>query len=221
MRWCLIKIMEKRITALKTQKRNSQRVNVYLDGEFAFGLSRITAAWLTIGQELNEGKIRELMASDECEVAYQKALNYLSYRVRSEREVRDNLAKHNFSDEVIPDVLARLRRNRLVDDRGFAQAWVDNRNEFRPRGQRLLRMELRQKGINDEIIADVLEDQDEDELAYRAATKQFRKYNRLPWKDYRTKMVAYLARRGFHYGVSAPILERVWSENKPETETEE
>ena len=204
--------MEQKITGLKVQKRNSRRVNVYLDGEFAFGLSRVTAAWLEIGQVVDKNKISELQAADEHEVAYQKALNYLSYRPRSEKEVLDNLRKHQFSDEVSQDTLQRLRRNLLVNDHDFASTWVENRSEFRPRGRRALSMELRQKGIAGEVIEEVLQDLDEDELAYRAALKQVRKYHRLDWETYRQKMVAFLARRGFNYGVAAPIAARVWSE---------
>jgi regulatory protein len=212
--------MDKEITALKVQKRNPQRVNVYLAGEFAFGLSRITAAWLEIGQILTADEIRELKTADDFEVGYQQAIKYLSYRIRSEREVSDNLKKHNFSDEVIQAVLERLRRLQLVDDRQFAQVWVENRNEFRPRGQRALRMELRQKGIDDHIISEVLEDLDEETLAHQAAAKQSHKYSGLPWEDFRRKLLAFLARRGFHYGIAMPVVERAWSEfgSPPKTE---
>jgi regulatory protein len=213
--------MDQEITALKVQKRNLNRVNVYLDGEFAFGLSRITAAWLQIGQILTAEKIRELKTADDFEVGYQQAVNYLSYRTRSEQEVRDNLRKHNFSEEVIQAVLEKLRRLGLVDDRQFAQTWVENRNEFRPRGQLALQMELRQKGIEDSLIAEVLAELDEDELAYQVAVKQARKYAGLPWEGFRQKMVAFLARRGFHYGVAIPIVERVWSEYASPHQTEE
>ncbi len=212
--------MNQKITALKVQKRNPNRVNVYLDGDFAFGLSRITAAWLEIGQILNDEKIRELKAADDFEVGYQQAVKFLSYRTRSEREVQDNLKKHKYSDEVIQAVLGKLRRLQLVNNRQFAKAWVENRNQFRPRGQRALQMELRQKGIDDSIIAEVLAELDEDELAYRAAVKAARKYASLPWEGFRQKMVAFLARRGFHYGVAIPVVERVWSEygSPPQTE---
>ena len=204
--------MEPKITALKTQKRNSQRVNVYLDEEFAFGLSRYAAAWLQLGQELSPAKIKELQDVDAQEVAYQRALNYISYRPRSEAEVRKNLKKHDTPEEVIPEVLDRLRRIGLVDDVQFAQTWVENRSTFRPRGRRALVAELRQKGIGDEAIDEALFDLDEDSLAYQAALKQSRKYKGLDWQNFRQKMSAFLARRGFNYGVAKPVIEQVWSE---------
>ena len=212
--------MERKITALQAQKRNPQRVSVYLDGEFAFGLARITAAWLSVGQLIDEVKIRELQAADEEEVAYQKALHFLSYRPRSENEVRGNLRKHNFSDEVILDVIDRLRRSHLVNDLEFARSWVENRSDFRPRGRQTLKLELRQKGIADEVIEDVLDNLDEDALAYQAALKQSGKYNQLEWLDFRQKMGAFLARRGFHYGIAGPILKKVWAEMQSSHETE-
>jgi regulatory protein len=212
--------MERKITALSVQKRNPKRVNVHLDGEYAFGLSRITAAWLEVGQVLSESKIGELQAADKLEAAYQTALNFLSFRLRSENEVRSNLLKHNFSEEVILAVLARLNRNGLVDDRKFAQTWVENRSEFRPRSCFALKVELHQKGIDEEVIEEVLNSLDEDELAYQAAQKQFLKYAGLEWVDFRQKMTAFLARRGFPYAVTAPIVEKIWSQrpNAPDNE---
>jgi regulatory protein len=76
------------ITAIEPQQKNPQRVNVYLDGEFAFGLASIVAVWLKPGQELSEEKAAQLKADDEREVAYQKALHFISYRPRSSAEVR-------------------------------------------------------------------------------------------------------------------------------------
>ena len=207
-------MMNKKITALKVQKRNSQRINVYLDDEFAFGLSRFAAAWLQVGQELSPEKIIELQDADAREIAYQRAINFISYRPRAEAEVRKNLEKNDTPDAIIIEVLERLRRTGLVDDVQFAQTWVENRSTFRPRGRRALTTELRQKGIGDEAIDEALSDLDEDNLAYQAALKQSRKYRGLDWQSYRQKMAAYLARRGFNYDVSKPVIEQVWSEMK-------
>ena len=204
--------MGRKITALKRQKRNSQRISVYLDGAYAFGLSRFAAAWLEVGQELSPEKIRQLQEADAQEVAYQRALNYLSYRPRSEREVRQNLQKHAIPDAAIEETLARLRRNGLVNDLQFARDWVENRSTFRPRGRRALVMELRQKGIDRETIEAALRDLDEESLAYRAASKQARRYRDLEWADFRRKLNAFLARRGFGYESAQPAVERAWKE---------
>lgn len=202
----------KKVTALKLQRKNKDRVNVYLDGEFAFGCARIVAAWLRTGQELSDEKIAELKAQDNVEVALQRALNFLSYRPRSEEEVRRNLIKHGYDEPIIEEILSRLRRGKLVDDENFADLWVENRSEFRPRGGRMLRQELRQKGINDQVINAVLTDLDEDELALKAARKKARRYRHLEWMDFRKKMSGFLARRGFNYGIISDVLPKVWEE---------
>lgn len=194
------------------QKRNKDRVNVYLDGEFAFGLSRIVAAWLHTGQELSDEKIAELQAQDNVEVALQRALNFLSYRPRSEQEVRQNLKKHKYDQAVIDEIIERLVRGRLVDDENFAELWVENRSEFRPRGSRMLRAELRQKGLSDRVIEDALSDLDETNLALKAARKRSRRYRDLEQDEFRQKLYAFLARRGFHYGVISEVVPIVWEE---------
>ena len=205
-------MMARKITALKLQKRNKNRVNVYLDGEYAFGLAKIVAAWLKVGQELTTEKIEQLQGQDATEVALQGAIKFLSYRPRSKDEVRKNLKKKNIQDHVIDEVIERLQRGGLVDDHKFAEIWVENRSEFRPRGSRVLHMELRQKGIPDKIIDTVTSNINEDQLAYRAATKQARKYRELGWQDFRKKMYGFLVRRGFDYGIISTIIPKAWEE---------
>ena len=79
------------ITALIAQKRNKDRVNVYLDGEFAFGLAAIEAIRLRQGQVLSDEEIEHLKALDEIERAHERALNLLSYRPRSAQEIRPQI----------------------------------------------------------------------------------------------------------------------------------
>jgi regulatory protein len=202
----------KKITAIQAQKKTPNRVNIYLDGEFAFGLARITAAWLRVGQELDEKKIEALQAEDARERALQQSLLFLSYRARSESEIRKNLQKHEIPEAVIEETLERLRRDGLANDGQFAKAWVENRSEFRPRSRRMMAMELRQKGLGDEAAKSALKDVDDEALAYDAAKKRAARYKDLEWQDFRKKLSDFLARRGFSYSVVAPIVTRMWNE---------
>jgi regulatory protein len=201
-----------KITAIVVQKKNPKRVNIYLDGEFAFGLARITAAWLQTGQTLDEEKIAKLQAEDSREKALQQALLFLSYRVRSENEIRQNLRKHEYTEPVIEETLEHLRRDGFANDNQFARAWVENRNTFRPRGRRALTMELRQKGIDDSTIESVLEGVDDEALAYEAGLKKAGKLKVQEWSEFRKKVSEFLARRGFSYPVISPIVTRLWDE---------
>ena len=203
---------ERKITALKAQKRNRSRVSVYLDGEYAFGLARIIAAWLQVGQVLTEEKIAELEAQDAGEVAYQQALRLLNFRDRSESEIIKGLKQRQTPEEIITEVIARLHRGGLLDDQRFAKTWVENRTEFRPRSSRALAYELREKGIEQEAIQQVLESFDEDEAAYLAAKKYVNRIKNLEWPEFRQKLLGYLARRGFHYETIRTAIARLQAE---------
>jgi regulatory protein len=210
-----------KITAIEPQKRDPNRVNIHLDGNYAFGLTRITAAWLQVGQELSEDKIASLQAVDSRERAYQQALLFLSYRARSESEIRQNLSKHEIPQDVIEQTLERLRENQLADDNQFARAWVENRNTFRPRSRRALQMELRQKGLSDEASQSALEGLDEEALAYEAGLKKARRLQSEEWSEFRKKLSEHLARRGFPYSVIAPVVSRIWKETHTEQQNDQ
>jgi regulatory protein len=202
----------KKITGIEVQKRSPNRVNIYLDGEFAFGLARIVAAWLRVGQELSEEKIEQLQASEAHERAFQQALLFLSYRPRSESEIRTNLRKHEFPEPVIEQTIERLRQDGVANDNQFAQAWVENRTTFRPRSRRMMAMELRQKGLDDETVQSAIESVNDDASAYEAARKRAPRLKALEWNDFRKKLSEFLARRGYSYSVIAPVVTRIWNE---------
>jgi regulatory protein len=197
------------ITELRFQKRNHDRVSVYLDGRFAFGLAAIVAAGLRTGQTLTDAEIAQLGGRDEVEKAYERALDFLSYRPRSEHEVRRRLRRRNLDEEVIEETIARLRKAGLVDDAAFARYWVENRMQFKPRGGRVLRHELRQRGVAPEIVDQAIEGLDEEAVARRVARAGAHRYRDLARRDFQRKLGAYLARRGFSYGVIKPLVEEL------------
>jgi regulatory protein len=208
----VVQIM-KTITAIEVQKNNPNRLNIYLDGEFAFGLARFTAAWLKIGQVLDEAKVASLQAQDQGEKAYQQAMLFLSFRARSEAEIRRNLEKHEFSPTVVDETIERLRQDRLVNDGEFAQNWVANRSEFRPRSRRALTVELKRKGLTEAAIRSATEAVDEEALAYAAAQKRVHRLEGTDWQTFRKKLGEFLARRGFSYDIIAPTVKRLWTEH--------
>ena len=202
----------KKITAIEVQKKDPKRVNIYLDGEFAFGLNRFTAAWLTVGQVLDEDKINRLQSEDAEEKATRQAMLLLGIRARSEMEVRRNLEKHEIPEALIERTIERLRKERLLDDGQFAQAWVANRSEFRPRSRRALGVELRRKGLTEADIRSATGELDEKALAYAAAQKRLRRLDDMEWHDFRKKLSDFLARRGFEYEVISLTVKRLWAE---------
>jgi len=202
----------KTISAVKVQRRGRERANIFLDGTFAFSLGRevVEEQGLHLGQVLTDSQIEELVGTDLFGKCYNAALRLLSYRPRSDAEIRARLSRR-FGKEIIDRVLLQLKARQMVDDAAFAQFWRENRESFSPRSKRLLKLELRQKGIDPEVVDEVLEGFDDDESAYRAAKRKGRTVER-DYETFRRKLGAFLGRRGFSYGVINRTIERLWQE---------
>jgi regulatory protein len=203
-----------KITGLMAKKGREKQVNVFLDGQPAFNLLAEVALkeGLRVGQELSEGQLEALAGLDRYQRCLNAAIRYLGYRPRSETEVRQRLKKHGFDGDVTEMAIARLKEQGLVDDNAFARFWKDNRESFSPRSRRQTRLELRRKGLDNNVIEPVIEEIDESDSAYRAALVKAR---RLPLADYqvfRRRLGAYLGRRGFSYDIINDTVTRIWKE---------
>ena len=210
-----------KITALKANKRNGKRVNLFLDGRFAFSVDTEVAVreGLKPGQELSDDQIRELTEEISLVRILNIAYRFLSYRPRSEAEMKERLHRRAIEDSKIEIVINKLKEQHLLDDTAFAQFWKENREAFRPRSQRLTRLELKKKGVADDIIKEVTDESDDAQNAYAAALS---KAQRLPKQDYevfRRRLGDYLKRRGFGYMVISQTVKRLWQESKEQGDT--
>lgn len=202
-----------KITALTVQKRNKERINIFLDGEYAFSLAAITAAYLRMGQELSKEKIAELQLEDSYEKGKEAVMRWLSYRPRSVAEAKQKLREKEFPETVIDRVLTRFQELELLDDRAFARYWIDQRETFRPRSAIALRQELMQKGISRELIDEALLDLDENAAAYKAAEKKAARWSQLPQNEFNRKVGGFLQRRGFNYSIIRDVTAALWEEH--------
>ncbi|PJF44660.1 MAG: RecX family transcriptional regulator [Phototrophicales bacterium] len=212
--------MDGTITAITVQERNPERVNVYLNGQYAFSLDAVMAARLRPGQSLSADDVSQLQTQDNISKAYERAVRYLGTRPRSVAEVRRKLCDKGIAPSIIEIVIHRLEEMGYVDDEAFARFWVQNRGEYSPRGQAALRYELRQKGIDDEIIDTVLDDFDATDAALRAARQKARTLRNIRDKHiFKQKLGSYLARRGFSYDVVQPVVNLLIEEREVENDT--
>lgn len=198
-----------RVTAIKQQARNPERVNVFLDGQFRLGISKTQAGNLRVGQELSDAEIQELLGQEAFEAAFQRALHFISRRPHTSQEMRMKLRRKPVQEQVIDKVIVQLEHSSLLDDRRFANTWVENRMAFRPRGKRLLHHELRKKGVKKEIIDEALHDFDDEQAAFRAAEKAISRYRSLPDDLARQRLLAYLARRGFTNSLCRKVVRQI------------
>ncbi len=198
------------ITDLTTQKRDRDRINVYLDGQFAFGLAAFVAAELKVGQQLSQGEIESLKLKDQVAKAKNNALRLVSMRPRSVFEIQTRLRRKSFEEATIDEVVKQLLALDLLNDAAFVDYWIEQRETFRPRSRFALGQELRQKGISRELIDVALEQVDELAAARRAAEKRAAKWAGLPEPAFREKMGRFLQRRGFSYEIINETLDATW-----------
>jgi regulatory protein len=207
--------MAGRITLISVQKRNQNRLNVEINGNFALGLDRMIAAWLRTGQYLSDEEIASLKKRDSDEVLYQSAVHLISYKSRTKTELMERLIEKGYSQDQVQIVLDRLEESHLIDDRGYAERWVEDRSVLHPRSHRLMATEMRRKGIASEIALEALEGIKEDSaLALEAGRKSLRRWQGLNEQDFKKKCADFLARRGFNYSVIRSILPDLWASLK-------
>lgn len=203
-----------KITAIRFGKARGKRVNVFLDGRFAFSLEAEVAVkeGLQVEQELSTSHLEALARSDHFHRCLNAAARYLSYRPRSEFELRERLHQRGFDGNSIEAVLIKLKEQRLVNDMDFAQFWKDNRESFSPRSRWLTELELRRKGVAQEVIDQVVNVIDDHDSAYRAALNKARSLPTSDYQSFRHRLGEYLKRRGFSYGVINNTVERLWQQ---------
>jgi len=212
------------ITGIETSSKNPNRVVLRLSSGGPLALWANVAVGLRVGQDLSASDIARLCKAEVTEDAYQRALRFVSYRTRSEAEIRRYLQKRGVDVDSIELVMGRLRRSRLADDSQFARTWVENRATFRPRSRRALAWELRHKGVAAHEIEAALEDVNDGDLALQAGLQYAHRLHDNAWPDFRRKLYAYLARRGFSSVVIGTAVTRAWrdtTEGRPIPEDKE
>ena len=191
---------------------------VTIDGERTLTITEETFLRFGLfdGQAMDQERLRELELADGVSRAMTEAHRLIDHRMRTRRELAVKLRSRGRQDEVIDQVLDRLERAGLIDDGRFAQLWIDERLRKRPAGLSLLRRELRQKGIDAEIIETALEESassgEEADRAYEALRRQSHRYARLDRDAAHRRMVAFLGRRGFGQDVVYQVVHRMLDE---------
>jgi regulatory protein len=206
-----------RITALRMQP-NAKKVTVVLDGAEPFSLQTTLAAGLRRGQVLEPQEILRLKESDLLESAFQRCLGLIARRPRSQSELLQYLRRRKSTAGIAEAVVRRLAERGLANDLEAARTWVENRQAFRPRSKRALRMELRKLGIPDTEAGEALEAVNEEEAALQAARRKAARLIEKAGKDgqarleFTKKMTAFLASRGFNFDLARETAGSVWQE---------
>lgn len=191
------------------QVKKRGRYSVYVNGQFAFGLSELALinSGIRTGQELEAEELQNFKEESDIDKIYGRTLDLLARRPRSSWELRDYLKRKDQSPDRIEKILNKLSVQGYINDEDFARRWVENRRLLKTTSKRKLFLELKQKRIADEIIQSVLNDDhtDEQEVLRQLVAK---KRTQTRYQD-KAKLMQYLARQGYNYD----DIKQVLSEN--------
>lgn len=188
-----------KITDMQIQKSNKSRANLYVDGEFAFGVEMLTVMklGLKIGQEVSEQKLQEAIFDSEKSVAFEKAMDYLSRSMKTQKQVTDYLYKKGYAPAVVRYVVDKLVDYKYVDDSMYARTYVEQNGKTK--GNRRLQQELQQKGISREQAEEFANLPKE--VSQQSAATLAQKYMKNKPADLKTlqKLQRYLLSRGYDF----------------------
>lgn len=222
-----------KITSVEPQKNNPRRFNVFLDGQFAFGADEdlVVERRLVIGKEIEPADLEKIFSEAEVGKLVEKVYGLLNIRYRSEKEIRDymrNLSfkrklkdKEELSEVIIEALIEKLKKRDLINDLRFATEWSAARRKSKKKGINAIKSELFQKGIDREIVEQVLsedreEGSSETSLAKEALEKKLRLWKSLPPVEFKQKSLRFLMSKGFNYDIAKLVTEAAMEEEPEE-----
>ena len=213
------------ITKIEVQKKKQNRFNIYINDEFAFGVDEATLLKfaLTKGTELTQDTIREIEQETQYQNAYQKALHFLNFKLRTAKEVYEKLEKLEVSDEVINQVLQQLMDHGFVNDQFYAESYVRENFALQKKGPKAVAFELKKKGVNDSIIHKALAEFDEAtqlDQAIEIAQKYVDRQGNVPVKTVKQKVYGFLMQKGYDLDIVQSVISELTFEKQEENEEE-
>lgn len=209
------------ISDIVPQKKRKNRVSVFIDGKYGFSLDYDTfqRSNLHIGDDIDEREIENLLKKDEFPRVLDYSYTLLSLRERSEYELKKKLYEKEFPGEVVREVIDYLKKEKLLDDRIFAQKWVDYVLHNKPMGKIMVMHELKKKGIKKDIIDEVCSEklplEVELALAKRVLQKKLRTLKGYPEEVVKNRLFQFLKNRGFNFDTIQESLKGIDGDNIP------
>lgn len=202
------------ITQIEPQKKNKERVNVYIEGEYAFSVSLETAYHYHMkkGGEISYDQLNLAVREDNEKYGFDLAVRYLSYAMRTEKEVRDYLKRKEMEAGVIDQILQKLSYYNYVNDAQYARAYLTDHLNFGGKSLKLLEYQLGQKGIGRDTVQSVLSEEDyqkEEENLEHLVRSLLEKNQGLEKRKRNDKIMRSLAAKGYQYGQVRPLIEQL------------
>ncbi|MBB5174636.1 recombination regulator RecX [Texcoconibacillus texcoconensis] len=204
-----------KIAKITTQKKRKDRFNVYIDRgkgeEYAFSVSEdvLVSESILKGMELTEEAVERIQEKEAVNKGYQSVLNYLSYRMRTEKEIIDYLHKKEVPEENVPRIADKLKQQGLIDDQSFSESYIRTKKNEQLKGPMLLKQELERKGVDQHIIEQALtiySQEEQFDKATQLANKKSQARKNEPLKSRQQKLIQHLIQRGFSQHMSVEVV---------------
>ncbi|MDN4608384.1 recombination regulator RecX [Sporosarcina highlanderae] len=202
------------LTKITQQKRDTERYNIFIDDKYAFSVheSVLVKFGLTKGMQLDEWAMDEIAYEDRIEKAFNRALHFLSFRMRSEFEVKKKLMDLEYGEAVVLEAIVKLRRLGFLDDQAFSEALMRTQKNASNKGPKAIQQELQKKGVGKELQEQVLENYSEEEqfaVAKRLAEKAAASNRSIAPAQLKQKIQNALARKGFSFSLIGSVMEEI------------
>lgn len=203
------------ITGVERSPVHRARVDVHVDGARAFEVARATAAahGLRPGRAIDAAEIEAIVAGERRRLALDAAVAMLARRPRSEREVRQRLARRRYEPALVDETIGKLHEAGLLDDAAYARSWAESRDRTSLRGRRLIARELRAHGVAAGVASAAVAGVSDENAAYRVAAGRLRALAGLDYATFRARLGGLLQRRGFGWEICKTTVERCWRES--------
>ncbi|MCP3923107.1 MAG: hypothetical protein GY714_11030 [Desulfobacterales bacterium] len=205
------KVTSHLITSIKVQKKNKNRVSIFINEKYSFSIDAISAMKIKTGMEITDEIIADLQREDLPRKAYSEGLYYLSFRSRTYSEADKHLKDKGYDDSIVEEALKKLIDINFIDDENYARQFLESKIRVNPKGALSIKYELKQKGISEDIIEKALLDYDEYEAAFSLIKKKYYKWEKLPIDKVKNKIYTFLSSRGFTYDITKDVTETIVS----------
>lgn len=210
------------ITLVEQQKKRSNRYNIYINDEYSFAVHEdvLVKHRLTKGQEIDKEQLLIILKSEEHQQAYLHAIRYIMRKARAQHEIEKRLLEKEFEQEIINEVIIKLKSQNLIDDQDFATRLTEHRIQSQKKGRKWVQQELVQKGVSKENVQHALDQIDEEEerrLAYELGKKRWIRQKGTT-QEKRRKIGSFLLRRGYTNYLVNQVLRELQGEDFEEDE---
>lgn len=200
------------ITQIKQQLKNWHRYSLFIDDQYAFSVHEnvLVKHRLLKGMPIESDKMECILKDEERNKAHDSAIRSLQTRPKSVKEIKRHLKQKGYEEQLINEVVHSLLQKGYMDDQKFAEQWTEHRMLKQFKGSRLVREELREKGVSSEWIEqaiDQIDEQQEFQQALQLGEKKLKQTKPdLSWNDIRRKLGGLLMRRGFSMSLVNKVL---------------